>query len=68
MTEDTREWANADAGTTKRIATGITDFNVAQTWAQERRGQAPQSDFSKEDFEEALDKVSRPAPPSDPEK
>ena len=61
MTEDTRRWANADAGTAIRIGSGITDFNVAQAWTREEHERPPQVDFSTEDLEESVNGTSQPA-------
>lgn len=35
MTEDTRRWATANASTPAQLASGITDFRVAQRWEKE---------------------------------
>ena len=35
MTEDTRKWATANAGTPAQLAAGTTDYYVAQRWEKE---------------------------------
>lgn len=60
MTEDTRQWANANAKTPEQLGTAITDFNAAQRWAQEgRRGERSDS-RSKSLFERVADDASMP--------
>lgn len=59
MAEDTRKLANANAGTVGGKTSATTNFNVAQLWQRQVPKDVWKTDFSKRDFEGALDKVSR---------
>ncbi len=63
MTEDTRKWANANAGTPRGLASAITDFSAAQRWEKQAQTQEQESDFTQADFKESLDEVSAPQTP-----
>ncbi len=63
MTEDTRKAANADARAFGDLAFATTNLNVAQMWQQQSLREGWETGFSKEDYENALDKVSRPQTP-----
>jgi hypothetical protein len=61
MTEDTRKWANANASTPARWASGTTDFRLSQRWERDAQRKEPESEpgVSKEEFFEDLKKASR---------
>jgi len=61
MSEDISTRANADARTFRQMVPATTNFNVAQKWQQKAPRESRGFDFTQRDFEDALDKVSRPA-------